>query len=172
MTSRLLIISAAVFVLAAACTPQSTPRTSRSNPSPTHPIAGRCAETVFTNAEPPEWSQSGWTVPKGAPWPVRWTLASSGDAVAFMFAGELVAGPSPRSDGSNNKILWVLRDPAPFVVEGRPAGESKPVVTVPGGPSIVDVPTPGCWTFELIRSDSVHQGTISLNVLPHGSKPT
>jgi hypothetical protein len=35
------------------------------------------------------------------------------------------------------------------VVEGRPLGQSQPVLTIAGGPSIVDVPTAGCWTFRL-----------------------
>jgi hypothetical protein len=46
------------------------------------------------------------------------------------------------------------------------------VVTVPGGPSIVDVPTPGCWTFRLIPTNNGSQvSTISLEVLPHGTRP-
>jgi len=92
--------------------------------------------------------------------------------VAFVFAGRLVAGSSPRIDGSTNKVLWVLRDPVQFVVEGRPAGKPTPVVTVPGGPSIVDVPTPGCWSFRLIPSDHPDQvSSVSLEVLPHGTRP-
>lgn len=165
-------MSAAILLVAAGCTPQPAPRTSQSKASPSHPVAGRCADTVLTNAEPPQWAQSGWSVQEGAPWPVKWTLASSGDAVAFMFAGELVAGPSPRSDGSNNKVLWVIREPAPFVVEGAPLDRTEPVITIPGGPSIVDAPTPGCWRFQLkLQSDHRVVGTFDFNVLPHGSTP-
>jgi hypothetical protein len=103
---------------------------------------------------------------------VPWTAAASGDAVAFVFAGRLVAGPSPRVDGSTNKILWVVREPVQFVVEGRPSGKATPVVIVPGGPSIIDVPTPGCWTFRLIPTNHASQvSTISLDVLPHGTTP-
>ena len=85
--------------------------------------------------------------------------------------GRLVAGPSPRVDGSTNKVLWVLREASSFVVEGRPSGKSTPVVTVPGGPSIVDVPTAGCWTFRLLPGDGSQASTISLDVLPHGATP-
>ena len=89
-----------------------------------------------------------------------------------MFAGQLVAGPSPRSDGSNNKVLWVIREPAPFVVEGAPVDRTEPVITVPGGPSIVDVPSPGCWRFQLkLQSDHRLVGTFDFNVLPRGSTP-
>ena len=134
-------------------------------------VAGGCAATVLTHAEPPQWAQSGWSVTKGAPWPVPWAMTTPGDAVAFLFATRLVAGPSPRIDGSTNKVLWVLREPRQFTVEGRPQGKSTPVITVPGGPSIVDVPSPGCWTFRLIPSDGSGVSTISLEVLPHGARP-
>ena len=137
-----------------------------------HTLAGGCAGTVLTDSEPPGWSQGGWSHTKGTPWPVPWTAAASGDAVAFVFAGRLVAGPSPRVDGSTNKVLWELREPVQFIVEGRPAGKSTPVVTVPGGPSIVDVPTPGCWTFRLSpTNDASKVSTMSLEVLPHGATP-
>jgi hypothetical protein len=104
---------------------------------------------------------------------VPWASAASGDAVAFVFATRLVAGASPRVDGSNNKVLWVLRDTGAFVVEGRPFGHSNPVVTVGGGPSIVDVPVPGCWSFQLImQASGRHVRTINLDVLPTGTDPT
>jgi hypothetical protein len=133
--------------------------------------AGGCAATVLTHAKPPQWAQAGWSVTKGAPWPVPWAMTTPADAVAFLFATQLVAGPSPRIDGSTNKVLWVTNDSAPFVVEGRPFGKSEPVVTVPGGPSIVDVPSAGCWTFRLISSNGSRVSTISLDVLPHGANP-
>jgi hypothetical protein len=111
----------------------------------------------------------------GAPWPVPWALGTSADALAYVFAIQLVAGVSPRKDGSNNKIAWVAKgNPSPnFVVEGRPLGQSQPVVTVAGGPSIVDVPTPGCWTFRLSWSlAGRHTSTINLEVLPAGQLPS
>jgi hypothetical protein len=164
-------VSAALMMLAIACNqPAGGPAAAHSSQSP-ETAAGGCAGTVLTNAEPPQWAQSGWTVTKGSAWPVPWTSDASGDAVAFVFATKLVAGASPRVDGSANKVLWVLREAGPFVVEGRPAGQSAPVVTVPGGPSIVDVPTPGCWTFRLIPNDRSRVSTISLEALPHGSRP-
>jgi len=83
-----------------------------------------------------------------------------------------VAGASPRVDGSTNKVLWLVRDASAFVVEGRPLGQPNPVVTVEGGPSIVDAPLPGCWSFQLILQGSGrHVATINLDVLPTGSDP-
>jgi hypothetical protein len=99
-------------------------------------------------------------------------MGSPGDAVAYMWATELVAGPSPRIDGTNNKVLWVTNQPASFVVEGHPFGSSQPTLSVPGGPSIIDAPSPGCWTFQLItKPDDRIVSTVNLQVLPAGSLP-
>jgi hypothetical protein len=172
MSLRSLVAACVLMLLLTAACSQS-PGKASARPTPSFiATTGGCAGTVLTNSEPPLWAQGGWTHTNGTPWPVPWTAAASGQAVAFVFAGRLVAGPSPRVDGSSNKVLWVLRDPVQFVVEGRPSGESTPVVTIPGGPSIVDVPTPGCWTFRLIPSNHPEQvSTISLDVLPHGATP-
>ena len=166
-------MSALILLAAVACNQPATHPASASPTQAANTLAGGCAGTVLTNGEPPGWSQGGWSHTDGTPWPVPWTAAASGDAVAFVFAGRLVAGPSPRVDGSANKVLWVLREPVQFVVEARPSGKATPVVTIPGGPSIVDVPTPGCWTFQLIPTNNASQvSTISLAVLPHGTTPS
>lgn len=133
-------------------------------------MAGGCAGTVLTDAVPPSWAQGGWSHTAGTPWPVPWALSSPGDAVAFVFAIQLVAGPSPRANGTANKVLWVARDPAgAYTVEARPLGQSQPLVTIQGGPSIVDLPSPGCWTFTI---HSRTTSTINLQVLPAGSLPS
>jgi hypothetical protein len=160
-------LAAMVVLVMCGCTSTTLPA---AKPSPSaQAIAGACAGTVLTEAEPPVWAQGGWSHVKGTPWPVPWAMAKPGDAVAFMFAGELVAGSSPRSNGSSNKVLWVMEDPLAFVVEGRPLGQAQPVVTVAGGPSIVDVPTSGCWTFDLIQG--TRTSVVNLQVLPAGTLP-
>lgn len=102
-----------------------------------------------------------------------WALGKPGDAVAFLFSKQLVAGGSPRVDGTNNKVGWSFKDKAvDYVVEGRPFGESQPVVVVKGGPSTEEVPTPGCWTFRVILGAHKDLGsTINLEVLPAGTLP-
>jgi hypothetical protein len=165
---RAAVLAALVVLLAGACS-SSQPAAAKAGPS-SQAFAGGCAGTVLTNAEPPAWAQGGWSHTPGTPWPVPWAMATPGDAVAFMFAKELVAGSSPRSDGSQNKVLWVVKDPTSFLVESRPLGQAQPVVTVAGGPSIVDVPTPGCWTFQLLRGEQT--SVINLQVLPAGTLPT
>lgn len=166
---------AAVALLVAACSQSNAP-TAHVHSSPTEaPLsdrAGGCAGTAVTDAIPPDWAQSGWFGITGATWPVPWAMGAPGNAVAYLWATELVAGPSPRGDGSTNKVLWVTHQPNSFVVEGHPIGSAQPTVSVPGGPSIIDAPIPGCWTFKLTTTrDNKVVSTINLQVLPPGSLP-
>jgi len=141
-----------------------------------HSLTGGCAGTVLTDATPPVWAQGGWTHTSGAQWGVPWAMGTEGTSVAYVFAGQLVAGASPRVNGTNNKVLWESRDDpsgAGVTVEGRPLGQTQPVVTIAGGPSITDVPTAGCWTFRLSwGSNGQHSSTINLQVLPTGALPS
>ena len=135
---------------------------------------GGCAGTrVTVGGAAPTWAGfSGAGV-------VPWAMGSPPDALAFLFATQLVAD-GLRPDGSSNKILWVTRGLArDLTIVGRPLGRSQPVVTVAGQivngnqlPSHVDVPTPGCWSFVVswIRS-SRQTSTIDLDVLPAGTLP-
>jgi hypothetical protein len=172
MTKTITGLAVAVLLSAGACGP-GQPAVAHQSAAPVHTFAGGCAGTVLTDAEPPVWAQGGWNVVKGQPWGVPWALGSGGQAVAYLFARQLVAGTSPRVDGTNNKVLWVAKGTAPnFVVDGTPQGAAQPAVSVNGGPSIVDAPVAGCWTFRLRWG--VNQATsssINLAVLPAGSKP-
>ena len=167
-------IAALCLLLTAGCSSSQAPQARAQPSAPVHTFVGGCAGTVLTDAEPPKWAQGGWSVAKGTTWPVPWAMGAQGNAVAFVFAGELVAGGSPRVDGTNNKVLWVAKDyPPNFVVEGLPLAQSGPVVSVAGGPSIVDVPTPGCWMFRLLWGTPDQPGStvINLEALPAGSLP-
>ncbi len=175
--SNLAGLVALLLIMAGACTTSPT-TPAQVQPSPkaaVHSFNGACAGTVLTDAEPPLWAQGGWSHAKGTPWPVPWAFGTGGDTVAYLFATQLVAGESPRVDGSQNKVLWEAKDSPSggnVLVEGHPLGESQPVVTIPGGPSITDVPTPGCWTFRLSwNSNGPRSSTINLEVLPAGSRP-
>jgi len=165
---------ALLVLLSVGCTSSSTAQQVHNSPGvPVHSFAGGCAGTVLTDALPPTWAQGGWNQPQ-APWGVPWALGTGGDAVAYVFATQLVAGSSPRVDGTNNKVLWVAKGGPPnFVVEAHPLGTGQPVFTIAGGPSIVDLPTAGCWTFHLTwgLSGQVGSSTINLEVLPTGSAP-
>jgi len=134
-----------------------------------HAVAGGCAGTVVTDSVPPAWAQSGFTH-KGAPWAVPWALGTDGSVVAYLFTTQLVAGTSPRADGSNNKVGWAIKDRSSPLIEGRPLGTAQPVVSVHG--NIVDVPTAGCWTFRVLWGEHrEHVSTINLEVLPAGTLP-
>jgi hypothetical protein len=172
MTRTITGLAVAVLLTAGACTPAQQAQV-QSSPATVHTFAGGCASTVLTDAEPPAWAQAGWNVVKGQPWGVPWALGSGGQAVAFVFARQLVAGSSPRVDGTNNKVLWVAKGTAPnFVVNATPEGAAQPAISVNGGPSIIDAPVPGCWTFRLRWGLNQATGSIiSLQVLPAGSKP-
>lgn len=162
-----------VLLVLASCTPSSGPQAHASPAIPVKSLAGGCAGTVLTDAIPPAWAQGGWTPPQG-PWTVPWAIGTGGDAVAYVFATQLVAGSGPRADGSNNKILWVVRHaPTGFNVEAHPLGADQPVIPIAAGPSIVDLPTAGCWTFHLTWGAGGQSAgsTINLEVLPAGSLP-
>jgi len=171
-------LAALLILLAGGCTssPAAPAQVHPSPNVPVHTFAGGCAGTVLTDAEPPVWAQGGWSVAKGTPWPVPWAFGTQGDTVAYLFATQLVAGVSPRVDGSQNKVLWQAKDypsGGAVVVEGRPFGQSQPVLTIPGGPSITDVPTAGCLTFRLSWSyNGQHSSTINFEVLPAGTLPS
>lgn len=188
---RVVVIASLALILAAGCT--STPATSaqvQSSPkAAVHSFNSGCAGTVVTDAEPPLWAQGGWSHTKGTPWPVPWAFGTNNDTVAYVFATQLVAGGSPRVNGTNNKVLWVAKDSpsgANVLVEGRPFNKSNPVVTIAGGPSFTDVPTAECWTFRLswgpmsvstaedgtVHITGQHSSTINLQVLPAGTLPS
>jgi hypothetical protein len=171
------IIVAALSILLAAC--GSSQPTAQVEVGPTavvHTFAGGCAGTVLTDALPPAWAQGGWTHPNVTPWAVPWALGTQGNTVAYVWGTQLVSAQSSRVDGPNNKVNWVSKDNPSgegLTVEGRPLGKTQPVVTIAGGPSEVNVPTAGCWTFKLTWSaNGQHTSTINLEVLPAGTLPS
>ena len=176
MGPLLVIRLGAILLVVAGCTGAQEAHIQTRPTAVVHQLAGGCAGTVLTDAEPPVWAQPGFSHAKGTPWPVPWALGTSGNAVAYVFANQLVAGTSPRVDGSQNKVLWQAKDHPSgegVVVEGRPMGQSQPVVTIAGGPSITDVPTAGCWKFTLTWSSNGKSGSsiINLEALPVGTNP-
>jgi hypothetical protein len=169
---------AVLLILLAACASSQPTSQAKASPTPAvHTFAGGCAGTVLTDAEPPAWAQGGWTHTKGTPWAVPWALGTQGNTVAYVWGVPLVAGVSTTATVNSNKINWESKDyPAgssSMMVEGRPLGQTQPVVPIAnGGPSIVDVPTAGCWTFRLTwNANGQHSSTINLEYLPAGKLP-
>lgn len=171
-------ISLLILLLGGCASPPSA-QVKASPSTPVHTFAGGCVGTVLTDAEPPVWAQAGFRS-TGAPWPVPWAFGTQNTAVAFLFSKVLVAGSGPRVDGTYNKVGWVAKADYPngylnVAVDGRPLGESQPVLTFTnaGGSNAVDFPKPGCWTFRLSWSDhgQPQVSTINLEVLPAGTRP-
>ena len=82
-------------------------------------------------------------------------MGEAGKIVAILWATR-DALRSPARQNINNKILWVSRVPLvapnPLVIKATLAGRTRTAnVSVPGGPgpSIINLPAPGCWTLHL-----------------------
>ncbi len=82
-------------------------------------------------------------------------MGEAGNIVAILWATRN-ALHSPSLQDRSNKILWVSRIPLvapdPLVINAVLAGSTRTAtVSVPGGPgpSIIDLPAPGCWTLHL-----------------------
>ena len=102
----------------------------------------------------PVWARAGFSDPRPR---IPHVLGRSGLVVAILFGYPL---RSPAALDRNNKILWVSRTlpgtaAALWIeaqrMEGR-AAVGKPVgriVRGGPGPSIVDMPSPGCWRLTL-----------------------
>jgi hypothetical protein len=131
-----------------------------------------CAQTI-SNGVLPDWARDGFS--DNAP-SMPHTVGRMGWIAALLFAQPLLAPPGRTY---NNKILWVARKPltkpsdlritAQRMVGARPVG--APVLRrVQGGPgpSIVDLPRPGCWRFTLRWARSVDE--LDLVYVPRGAR--
>ena len=154
---------AAAALLVAACTGNthssarsepSAARASAAQPNPTQ--AGADASNGCAGQPPvsplPVWARNGFSPPDQA---MPHVMGEAGNIVAILWA-DRDALHSPSLQARSNKILWVskipLAAPDPLVIIATLAGGTRTVaVSVPGGPgpSIIDLPAPGCWTFHL-----------------------
>lgn len=111
---------------------------------------GSCVVSPVRHGNVPDWTASA--NPPGA---LPFVVSAQGNAVGFIFGHPLTAD-NHRS--ISNKILWVMRTPRDGTALRITATHGNSVVhkgfpgaSSPGEiyPSIVDVPTPGCWHFAL-----------------------
>lgn len=131
--------------------PTATPPAPGASPAP-----GGCGATPLYQGAIPAWLEEadGHNTPRGLPYAV----AAPPDAAAFLFAHPLRAG---HPSNPANKILWVVRGDRQgqdLALDAHPLGAPSPAVHMsrppdsgPGNiyPSIVDVPSAGCWHFSL-----------------------
>jgi len=107
---------------------------------------GSCAEPRSDVL--PTWARDGFSDPEPR---VPYVLSEDGRMAAILFAPL----QAPSAPGRNNKILWVTRPDSagyPLDIAAVRAGSDGTVVHrhLEGpGPSIVDLPRPGCWTLSL-----------------------
>lgn len=119
-------------------------------------MAGGCAETqVFKGGEPDWLTRAG---DNNNPAFLPYFITSPANAAGFLFSYPLRSG-APNNPG--NKILWVVGEPRAgnnLLVDAHPLNASAPKVRMsfednasPGEiyPSEVDVPSPGCWHFDI-----------------------
>lgn len=173
---------AVAALLVTACTsngqPSARPQPSTAGASATQPNAVQAsaaqAGAVTSNGcagQPPVsplpvWARAGFSPPDQA---MAHVMGKAGDIVAILWASR-DALHSPPLQSRNNKILWVSRVPftaeGPLIIRATLAGSTREATAyVPGGPgpSIIDLPAPGCWTLHL--SWSGHTDELQLRYL-------
>ena len=102
----------------------------------------------------PTWARAGFSSPRPR---IPHVLGHSGRIVAILFGYPL---RSPAAAERNNKILWVSRTlpgtPAALWIKAQRMDGAADVGPAVGrilrggpGPSIVDMPSPGCWRLTL-----------------------
>jgi hypothetical protein len=98
----------------------------------------------------PPWARTGFRPPTT---PMPYVMGDRGDIVAVLWADHDPLVVPPAAD-RNNKILWVARvsSMGPLQIRARLTGSNRSASrTVAGGPgpSIIDLPAPGCWSIDL-----------------------
>ncbi|MEU1964774.1 hypothetical protein ABZ541_06915 [Micromonospora sediminicola] len=151
---RVLVVSVVVL---GGCTTAGQPDPPRSDVASS--ASTGCPSRVETGSLP-EWADAGFSGDTRVPH----VLGARGDIVAVLFGHPLTHG---RSDGPANKVLWVARpvsgatDPATsatlVITATRDGTATRVTREVAGGPgpSILDLPAPGCWHLRLDWSGRV-----------------
>jgi len=130
-------------------------------------VPGGCGATAVVQGHVPAWldEAGAHNNPDAAPY----VLAVPQQAAGFIFGYPLRSG---HPENPSNKILWVVglsRNGSWLGISGHPLGAATPTVTQrqpadssPGEiyPSIVDVPQPGCWHFDLAWAG--HKASVEL----------
>jgi hypothetical protein len=144
----------AAVVLVSACTASAD----RTTPAPSTPPSPGCTAQVHLNEQLPEWARGGFSGDARA----TYAMSYGGQMVGVLFGYPL---SQPPQEGRNNKILWVAGpasqapydpsaapDSTDLLIDAQLNGRGEPVqrrIAGGPGPSIVDLPSPGCWRLSL-----------------------
>jgi hypothetical protein len=174
MKRRLVLIWTAMMLAGCSAAPTSSPSTP---PSSAHSqanvpvgatiVPGGCGATAVVTGHVPTWldEAGAHNNPDAAPY----VLAVPQQAAGFIFGYPLRSG---HPENPSNKILWVVglpRNGSSLEISAHPLGAATPTLTQiqpadssPGEiyPSIVDVPQPGCWHFDLTWAG--HKASVEL----------
>jgi hypothetical protein len=166
---RLSVLVAVASSTIFACSPSSisTPTASLAPNSAATVLSGGCGSTQILKGGAPPWVHklAGTSTYIDI---VPYVLAAPPTVAGFLYGYPLRAGhPTDR----NNKILWLVnlgpRTGALNITAHLIGATATPVSTgaafIPSGdaPSIVDLPEPGCWEFDL--SWSGHQAAVDIS---------
>ena len=122
--------------------------------------AARCAAEVAP-APLPRWARGGFSPPDQA---VPFVVGERGTILGVLFGQPLSARPAP---DRGNKILWVTRDAHPVgpltiiaALDGSTTVATREIPDGPG-PSLVDLPAPGCWRLTLTWAGHTDRVTVA-----------
>lgn len=103
----------------------------------------------------PMWARAGFSPPDS---PTPHVLSANGSIVGILFGDLRAHQPA----GTANKILWVAKDGQGtlHITAQLEGSDTTATRTVDLGPSIVDLPAPGCWRMTLTWPG--HRDTIAL----------
>jgi hypothetical protein len=164
-TGAVLLAAAGVTTWVLLKPPAGTPRAA--SVTAAQPAAAGSCPSAVAYGPLPTWARAGFSPPSMA---MPYVLGSHGDIVAVLWARtDPLVTPTP--PGRNNKILWVSKLPvtvgSPLEITARQliGGTAVGAVqrrTVFGGPnpSVIDMPSAGCWQFTLRWSG--HVDTVDL----------
>jgi hypothetical protein len=142
--------------------PPAAITSSAASPGPVPQAAGACPAAI-TPRPLPTWARAGFTPPTVA---MPYVMGAQGNIVAILWAEHDPLRAPPLPDRSN-KILWVsrlgLQSTDSLQIRATLGGTGRTVtreVTGGPGPSIINLPTAGCWSLNL--SWSGHQDHLEL----------
>lgn len=117
------------------------------SPSATVDMASSCSFKL-TKGALPVWARQGFSPPFNA---TPFVTSTRGDLIGVVF-GYPLKSPRVKPNDGNNKVLWVSQEHAgEMEVYAQRVGSSQVVHIgfVDIGPSIIDLPKPGCWHLTL-----------------------